>query len=75
MAMFDWFRRFAGFFTRVYRAHLRETDIEHLWPACRAQAPDLETARAAFAAHALNDTAWTDEFTRDEILGMISGLR
>lgn len=40
----------------------RQIDIDILWPACKkeaeAQGYDLDTARAAFAAHALNDHAW-----------------
>ena len=36
----------------------RRVDMQILWPACREQAPDLDHAKAAFAAHAFNDKAW-----------------
>lgn len=36
----------------------RALDLKILWPSCRAQAPDLDLARAAFAMHAFNDPAW-----------------
>jgi hypothetical protein len=36
----------------------RAIDMDILWPACCAQAPDLDHAKAAFAMHAFNDPAW-----------------
>jgi hypothetical protein len=36
----------------------RAIDLDLLWPACCAEAPDLDTAKAAFAVHAFNDPAW-----------------
>lgn len=43
----------------LWYAHLRKIDLKILWPACKAQARDMEHAKAAFAAHAFNDRAWT----------------
>lgn len=42
-----------------WHARQRAIDLDILWPACREQASDLDHARAAFAYHAFNDTAWT----------------
>jgi hypothetical protein len=39
-------------------ARVRRLDLEILWPACKAEAPDLDHARAAFAVHAFHDNAW-----------------
>lgn len=39
-------------------ARNRETDLQILWPACLAGAPDIDHAKAAFAVHAFNDDAW-----------------
>jgi hypothetical protein len=36
----------------------RAIDLDMLWPICCAHAPDLDTAKAAFAMHALRDPAW-----------------
>jgi hypothetical protein len=43
---------------RWYAGRLRRLDMEILWPTCKAEAPDLDHARAAFAVHAFNDPAW-----------------
>jgi hypothetical protein len=36
----------------------RAIDLDLLWPACCARAPDLDTAKAVFAVHAFHDPAW-----------------
>jgi hypothetical protein len=41
-----------------WRERQRAIDLEILWPVCRDEAPDLDTARAAFAMHAYRDPAW-----------------
>jgi hypothetical protein len=41
-----------------WRARQRQIDLEILWPTCKELAPDLDHAKAAFAVHAFNDTAW-----------------
>jgi hypothetical protein len=33
--------------------------MEVLWPACLEVSPDLDRAKAVFAAHCLHDPAWT----------------
>jgi len=42
-----------------WHARQRAIDMEILWPACCAQAFDLDSAKMAFAMHAYNDPAWT----------------
>ena len=42
-----------------WHARQRAIDLQILWPSCRDQARDLDHAKAAFAVHAFNDTAWT----------------
>jgi hypothetical protein len=37
----------------------RRLDMEVLWPACLEVSPDLDRAKAVFAAHCLHDPAWT----------------
>ena len=59
---------------RMWRAHQRMTDLEILWPSIRAQAPYVEAARAAFAVHAFQDEAWTQDFSQDQIVRIIEGL-
>lgn len=46
-------------------ARQRAIDLEILWPQCKAQAPDIEHARAAFAIHAFNDPAWVRHYQGD----------
>lgn len=36
----------------------RKLDLEILWPICKKQAKDLDSAKAAFAVHAYNDPGW-----------------
>ena len=43
--------------SRWYR-RLRRIDVEILWPQCVRLAEDPDSARAAFARHALHDKAW-----------------
>jgi hypothetical protein len=40
----------------------RRIDMKVLWPACKAQAKNLDEARAAFAAHAFCDACWIDYY-------------
>lgn len=42
----------------LYYRRLRRLDIKVLWPTIRSRAPDLNTAKAAFAVHASRDPAW-----------------
>jgi hypothetical protein len=44
--------------TNWLNAGRRRYDLEILWPICKARAPDLDHAKAIFAAHAFNDDAW-----------------
>lgn len=57
----------------LHQARQRAIDLRVLWPACRSAAPDLDTARAAFAIHAMHDPAWLS-LGEDEIIQRISEL-
>lgn len=59
---------------RWWAKRQRAVDIRILWPACKDNAPDLDHARAAFAYHAFNDSAWLILGER-EISRMIDDLR
>lgn len=58
---------------RMWFGRLRRLDIEILWPSCLKAAPNLDSAKAAFAHHAFHDPAWLclDE---SEIYWIIDGL-
>lgn len=60
-------------FQNIWRKQQRGIDLATLWPACRDQAPDLDTARAAFAAHAFHDPAWL-ALGAAEVTRVIEGL-
>lgn len=50
-----------GLFTLIlmwWRRRQRAIDMDLLWPICCAHAPDLATAKVAFAMHATRDPAW-----------------
>ena len=64
-------RRFFLLFN--YNHQRRQVDLQILWPACKENARDLEHARAAFAMHAFNDSAWT-RLGGDEIARRIGAL-
>jgi len=36
----------------------RDMDMQILWPACVANARNIDHARSAFLLHAVNDRAW-----------------
>jgi hypothetical protein len=60
---------------RYWRKLQRRTDMNTLWPACKEHAKSLDHARVAFYAHASNDTAWTKDYTADELMDFISQLK
>ncbi len=47
-----------GWLIDRWRSRQRRIDLEILWPACKANARDLDHAKAAFAYHAFHDRAW-----------------
>lgn len=51
----------------------RAIDLAILWPTIRDRASDLNTARLAFAYHAIRDHAWHD-FSVDEIVAIVDKL-
>lgn len=57
-----------------WQARQRAIDLDVLWPACRANATDLDHARAAFAYHAFHDSPWL-ALGHDEIVRRIDELR
>lgn len=57
-----------------WRKRQRNTDLEILWPACKRKALTLHQAHQVFIVHALNDSAWTTDFTESEILKFIVNL-
>lgn len=59
---------------RWWRRRQRSIDLEILWPIFVEKAPDIDHAKVAFAFHCFNDTAWTKDFSHDELKNIISGL-
>lgn len=57
-----------------YNERRRQIDINLLWPSCKKFGNDLDHAKAAFAAHAFNDEAWTG-LGEEEIKRRIDNLR
>jgi hypothetical protein len=45
---------------RWWNQYRRTLDRRILWPVCKEQAPDLETARQMMRLHAALDPAWAD---------------
>lgn len=60
--------------SRMWRKRQRSIDLKILWPACKSLAPDLDHAKAAFAGHAFNDSAWTDDLSKQQITDFIDAL-
>lgn len=60
--------------SKWWRRRQRSIDMQILWPACKSQAPDLESAKAAFAVHAFNDPAWTQDYSEQELYDAIDAL-
>lgn len=59
---------------RWWKRRQRAIDKQILWPSCKEQAPDLDTARGVMLLHASMDPAWND-LTDDEKVGIISDWR
>lgn len=59
---------------RMWRKRQRSIDLDILWPACLDRASDLNHAKSAFAVHVFNDSAWTRDFTEQELIEVISRL-
>ena len=65
-----------GLFTLIrmwWRRRQRAIDLDLFWPICCAHAPDLDTAKAAFAVHAMRDPAW-QALGEDEVIRFIDNL-
>jgi len=63
------------FLFKYWRTLQRATDMDTLWPACKQHAEDLDHAKAAFYFHASNDTAWTKDYTKEELINFVDQLR
>lgn len=63
-----------GWFARSWRYRQRAADLKILWPVCRTAAPSLDVAKAVFAMHVLRDRAWTDDYTKDELLAFVDSI-
>jgi hypothetical protein len=57
-----------------WRGRKRDTDLKVLWPQILKEASDLDAARTAFGLHAINDTAWTTDYTLAAITGFVDNL-
>jgi hypothetical protein len=57
-----------------WRERQRTVDLEVLWPICKEQAPDIKLARSAFFMHCTEDTAWTKDYSVDEIAQYVDAL-
>lgn len=59
---------------RMWRKRQRSIDMVILWPSCKSLAVDLDHAKAAFAIHAFNDSAWTNDLSERQIIDLIDAL-
>jgi hypothetical protein len=57
---------------RWWRAYQRSLDRWLLWPACKANTPNLETACGIMLMHTRIDPAWSD-VSDDEAVEIIAG--
>lgn len=57
-----------------WRCRQRSIDLQILWPSCCELAPTLDHAKAAFAVHAFNDNAWTDDYDHDALKAYIDAM-
>lgn len=62
------------FLLRLWRKYQRKTDLEILWPTCKARAQNLDHAKAAFAVHCFADSAWTADYNDRELAEFIDAL-
>ena len=58
----------------VWWKRQRAIDLDILWPICKAKAPDIDHARAAFAVHAFNDPAWVRHYGKEGLCRAIGDL-
>lgn len=57
-----------------FDARRRQIDMAILWPSCVEQADNIGHAKAAFACHIFNDSAWNKHYTEDELFIFIDTL-
>jgi len=61
-----------GWFRKIQRYH----DLRILWPVCKEEAHGhMDIAKAVFAFHCSNDTAWTKDYTEDKLMKFIEDLK
>lgn len=59
---------------RLWRVMQRRLDLTILWVELKGQAADIDHAKAAFFYHVINDTAWTTDFTKEELIEIVDAL-
>ncbi len=57
-----------------YWEQQRHYDLGFLWLECKAQAPNLDHARAAFAIHAFHDACWFEYYGEQQLIDIIGKL-
>lgn len=65
--MMEWIQRW-------WRSRQRAMDMSVLWPVCKEEAPSLDVARAIFMSHCMNDSAWTLDYTEEDLKEFIGQL-
>ena len=66
-----------GFWAKVrdvWWQRQRNTDLNILWPACKAQTPDIEIAKAMFALHAFKDPCWIEFYGKEKLIDFVDKL-
>jgi hypothetical protein len=62
-------------FLAFWHGVIRRTDMRILWPICKRYAGDLDHAKCAFYLHASLDPAWTDHYTKQELISYVDKLQ
>lgn len=62
------------FLARWWKKRQRAVDIQCLWPSCKENSSDTDSARAAFRLHTMIDEAWSD-MSDEEIDHVVATLR
>ncbi len=52
----------------------RNTDLNILWPACKAQTPDVEVAKVMFTLHAIQEPAWIEFYGKEKLIDFVDTL-
>lgn len=63
------------FLTFPLRAMQRQIDIATIWPELIKQTKSLEAAHNAMLFYVLRDGVWTEDYSYDELVNYIRGLK